>query len=216
MGKTKMRRKLRKFRKKLKQQLSFIKRRLVKPPLPKNSDGKVLVHIGCGSKNSPEFINVDARPFPHVHIITDNITSLPNFQNATVDMVYMCHILEHVKHGDLKKVLLEMKRVLKKGGTLRISVPDFDQIIHIYANTGKNINPIKYPLMGKQDYPYNTHYSVFNRQYLSELLQKVGFEKITNWDPNDCQYHDFEDFASHKIEVNGKKYTISLNLEAFK
>jgi len=31
-----------KFRRKLKLRLSFAKRRLVKPPLPKNRDGKVL------------------------------------------------------------------------------------------------------------------------------------------------------------------------------
>ncbi len=93
------------FRKWLKLRLSFAKRRLVKPSLPKNRNGKVLVHIGCGEKNSPEFINVDARPFAHVHIVTDDITSLSDFSNGTVDLVYMCQILEHIKRDDLKEVL---------------------------------------------------------------------------------------------------------------
>jgi len=184
--------------------------------LPKNSDGKVLVHIGCGSKNSPEFINVDARPFPHVHIITDDITALPDFHDATVDLVYMCHILEHIKQDSLKKVLLEMKRILKKGGILRLSVPDFDRIIEIYNGTGNDINAIRHPLMGGQNHEYSIHYSVFNYQYLSELLREVGFQKIVRWNPYNCQYYNFGDFASRKIKRNGKEYIISLNLEAFK
>ena len=205
-----------KFRKKLKLRLSFAKRRLVKPSLPKNHDGKVLVHIGCGKKNSPEFINVDARPFAHVHIVTDDITSLPDFSDGTVDLVYMCHILEHIKRNDLKDVLLEMKRVLKDGGVLRLSVPDFDKLIDVYNDSGKDINTISRQLMGGQDNEYNIHYSVFNHQRLSELLKEVGFKKIVSWDPDNCRYHNFKDRASRKMKANGKEHMISLNLEASK
>ncbi|MFQ5771677.1 MAG: methyltransferase domain-containing protein [bacterium] len=200
----------------LKLKLSFSKRLVVKPAIPKSSDGKVLVHIGCGKTNSPEFINVDARPLAHVHIVTDDITSLPEFNTGTVDLVYMCHILEHIKRKDFKKVLSEMKRVLKDGGVLRLSVPDFDKLIDVYNASGKDINAISNQLMGGQDHLYNIHYSVFNYQRLSELLKEVGFQKIVSWDPDNCLYHNFKDRASRKIKVNDKEYMISLNLEAVK
>jgi hypothetical protein len=45
--------------------LTFAKRRLIKPSFPQNDNGKVLVHIGCGERSNPEFINVDAQPFAH-------------------------------------------------------------------------------------------------------------------------------------------------------
>lgn len=205
-----------KFRKRLKLRLSFAKRRLVKPSLPKNHDGKVLVHIGCGEKNSPEFINVDARPFAHVHIVTDDITSLSDFSNGTVDLVYMCHILEHIKRNDLKDVLSEMKRLLKDGGVLRLSVPDFDKLIDVYNDSGKDINTISRQLMGGQDSEYNIHYSVFNYQRLSDLLKEVGFQNVVSWNPENCQHHDFQDRASRKMNINGKEHMISLNLEAAK
>jgi len=211
-----MRKKLQELQKRLKLKLSSLKRRLVKPPFPKNSDGKVLVHIGCGKTNSPEFINVDARPLAHVHIVTDDITSLSDFSDGTVDLVYMCHILEHIKRNDLKNVLSEMKRVLKDGGVLRLSVPDFDKLIDAYNASNKDINAISNQLMGGQDHQYNVHYSVFNYQRLSELLKEVGFQKVVSWDPDNCRYHDFKDRASRKINVNGKEYMISLNLEAVK
>ena len=203
-----------KLRRRLNLRLSFAKRRLVKPSFPKNRDGKVLVHIGCGKKNSPEFINVDARPFAHVHIVTDDVTCLPDFSDGTVDLVYMCHILEHIKRNDLKDVLSEMKRVLKDGGVLRLSVPDFDRLIDVYNDSGKDINAISHQLMGGQDDEYNIHYSVFNYQRLSELLKEVGFQNVVSWDPDNCQYHNFKDRASRKMNVNGKEHMISLNLEA--
>jgi len=211
-----MREKLKELRRRLKLQLSFVRRRIVKPALPKNIDGKILVHIGCGKTNSPEFINVDARPLAHVHIVTEDITSLPDFNTGTVDLVYMCHILEHIKRKDLKRVLSEMKRVLKDGGILRLSVPDLDKIIEVYNASGKDINAISHQLMGGQDHEYNIHYSVFNYRRLSELLKEVGFQKVVSWDPDNCQYHNFKDRASRKMKANGKEFMISLNLEAIK
>ena len=204
------------LRRNLKLKLSFSKRLVAKPAIPKNSDGKVLVHIGCGKTNSPEFINVDARPLAHVHIVTDDITSLPDFNTGTVDLVYMCHILEHIKRKDLKKVLSEMKKVLKVGGVLRLSVPDLDKLIEVYNASGKNVSSISHQLMGGQDHEYNIHYSVFNHQRLTKLLKEVGFQKVVTWDPDNCRYHDFKDRATREIKVDGKEYPISLNLEAVK
>lgn len=89
---------------------------------------KVLVHIGCGEINIPEFINIDAQPLAHVHIVTDDITRLADFGDDTVDLIYMCHFLEHIKQSDIMPVLIEMKRVLTKGGILRLSAPDFDRL----------------------------------------------------------------------------------------
>jgi len=204
------------LRKRLKLRLSFAKRWLIKPAFAKNSDGKLLVHIGCGKINSPEFINIDAQPFAHVHIVTSDITHLPSFDNETVDLVYMCHILEHIKRNNLQNVLSEMKRMLKNGGILRLSVPDFDRLIEVYNDSGKDMNAISRQLMGGQDHEHNIHYSVFNYKRLSALLGEVGFRKVVSWDPGNCRYHNFKDRASRKIKVNGQEHSISLNLEAIK
>lgn len=207
---------LKKLRKKIKLQLLFIKRWLIKPSWPKNSNGKVLLHIGCGPKSSPEFINIDAQPFPHIHIVTDDITNLSGFDSGTVDLVYMCHILEHIKRKDLKDVLAEIKRVLKTSGVLRLSVPNFDRLLDVYNASGKNMDVICRQLMGGQDHDYNIHYSVFNTHSLTQLLQQAGFEKIVSWDPDNCQYHNFKDRATRKLKINNTEYLISLNLEAIK
>lgn len=184
--------------------------------LPSARDGKRLLHIGCGGINSPEFINLDARPMPHVHIVSRNIFKLSMIPDASLDMVYMSHVLEHVPRGQVLQVIKEAGRVLKADGSLRISVPDFDHILHIYAESGNEINSIAPALMGGQNYKFNFHYGVFNKKHLADLLAKGGFIEVRVWDPNHCEHHDFEDWASKYIYLNEQPFPISLNLEARK
>jgi 2-polyprenyl-3-methyl-5-hydroxy-6-metoxy-1,4-benzoquinol methylase len=65
-----------------------------------------------------------------------------------VDFVYMIHVLEHVSHLNIETTLREVQRILKSGGVLRISVPDFDKIIGSYKDNNLSINSIEQPLMG--------------------------------------------------------------------
>jgi len=184
--------------------------------LPSASDGKRLLHIGCGEINSPGFINLDARAMPHVHIVSKNIFMLGMIPNDSLDMVYMSHVLEHVPRNKVLEVIREMARVLKPDGILRISVPDFDHIIAIYQASGQQINTIAPALMGGQDYEFNFHYGVFNKERLSGLLSKGGFLRVRPWDPTNCDHHDFDDWASKFIYLADRPFPISLNLEGNK
>ena len=207
---------IKRLRRNLKTRLSFLKRRVIQPPLPKNADGQVLLHIGCGPVKSPEFVNVDAVPYAHVHIVTDDIGQLSDFASGTVDLVYMCHILEHFKRPMLKKVLAEMHRILKTGGVLRLSVPDFDRLLEVYTKADRDTDAICNQLMGGQDSEYNIHYSIFNQQSMSVLLAKAGFSAVRPWDPWNCRHHDFKDKACKVMKMNADQIPISLNLEAVK
>lgn len=182
-------------------------KRLVNPPkIPINSDGKVLVHLGCGWINNSRFINIDAVPLPHIHYVRD-ITNLKVLPDNFADLLYSSHALEHISHSALLETLAEWARVIKKGGTIRLSVPDFDKLIEMYHASGNDIRAIKDPLMGGQDYAYNFHKSVYNEKYLSELLTGAGFHNIRKWDASKDNY-GFNDYA--------KKFKGSLNLEGEK
>ena len=200
---------------KLKSRAFIIKRLLVRPELPKNTDGKIFIHLGCGDIASPEFINIDARPAPHIHYVRD-VTELSIFSDNFADLVYACHLLEHVRKNALRKTLWEWWRVLNPGGILRLSVPDFDKILHIYKSSSNDINVIHCPLMGGQNYEYNVHYSVFNQRYLTEKLKEAGFKEVRQWEPDHVTNHNFRDWANSDFIVNGKAFQVSLNLEAVK
>ena len=152
-----------------------------KPSYPNLKKGKVLLHLGCGDIDDKCSINVDARAWRHVHHVQD-VTNLSKFPSGYADMIYACMVLEHIPKDKSISVLKEWKRVLKPGGVLRLSVPDFDAMLHVYADNRKDIASIINPLMGGQGYGHNYHFNVFTRSSLSHLLKDAGFCSVRSWD----------------------------------
>lgn len=192
-----------------------IVRQIHRPPFPQLENKKVNLHLGCGSISHPKFINIDGLLAPHVHYVRA-IDNLAPFRDNSVDLVYACHCLEHFSYRQISKVLAEWFRVLKQDGILRISVPDFDLLLNIYRENNNDINTIISPLMGGQDYKFNFHMTVFNKSNLENFLKSTGFRQIREWQPGSSDLTTFNDYSSFKLQVNGKDYPVSLNLEAVK
>jgi len=187
-----------------------------RPTLPRLPNGEVRLHLGCGKIDHPGFVNIDALARRHVHYVQE-ADRLGRFGDASVDLVYACHVLEHFSHLRVPEVLREWCRVLKPGGRLCLSVPDFDRIIHIYQDTGRNMDNILNALMGGQEYPYNYHRVAFTKEYLNGLLLAAGFRRVAEWTPDDGGIgHDVNDWSRRPLMVSGRPYPISLNLEAEK
>ncbi len=192
-----------------------LKRKFIPLPYPVNPDSKVYIHLGCGVIDSPEFINVDGRTFPHIHHVSD-VCTLPMFKPDFADLIYACHILEHVSFREVSAVLEEWCRVVKPGGVLRISVPDFDLMLKIYGDCGHEIGSIIPMLMGGQGDSFDFHRSAWNFDCLQKALISAGFKEIHRWNSEEVEHHDFEDWASREIMMGEKAYAISLNVEAVK
>ncbi len=54
--------------------------------------------------------------------------------NESIDLVYSSHCLEHLGKKAALYTFKEMYRVMKKGGVLRITVPDIDRLYQAYMN----------------------------------------------------------------------------------
>jgi len=178
---------------------------------------EIKLHLGCGKRFIPEFTHhIDARKFPHVDYVA-SVDKLKMFKKNSVDLIYACHLLEHFKRNQTESVLKEWHRVLKPGGILRLAVPDLDQLIRVYQKT-KDLKLILGPLVGRQDYPENTHYMIFNYKLLSEFLKNVGFKKIHRYDWRKTVHKDYDDFSQAYIPHMDKEHgiLISLNVEAKK
>jgi predicted SAM-dependent methyltransferase len=190
------------------------KRQFIRPSFPE-LNGEVNLHLGCASVNHPKFINIDGRPGPHIHYVRP-LDNLSPFRNNCVDLIYASHCLEHFPHARVSQVLAEWFRVLKKGGILRLSVPDFDLLLNIYKENGNELSTIIGILMGAQNYKFNFHMTVFNRSSLENLLRATGFKQIQEWQPGCCEFTSFDDCSAWQLIINGKHYPVSLNIEAVK
>jgi predicted SAM-dependent methyltransferase len=186
------------------------------PRTPDLPNGERRLHLGCGKIDHPGFINVDAILRRHVHKV-QGVDKLNSFADASVDLVYACHVLEHFSHLMVPDVLKEWGRVIKPGGRLCLSVPDFDRILTIYQESGQRVDVIINALMGGQEYAYNYHRVIFTQAYLSDLLLKAGFSQVNTWAPDDGGVgHDVNDWSRRLFKVGERSFPISLNLEAIK
>lgn len=177
------------------------------------------LHLGCGNKYIPGFIHVDIIKHPHVDLIA-NVDSLPMIESNSVDLVYSCHILEHFNKRGVVLALTEWRRILKSGGILRLSVPDFEVLAKLYIFKKATLDQIHGPIMGGQTNLYNFHYTLFDYNYLKKVLILAGFEEknISKWDWRTTEHRDIDDFSQAYLpHMDKEKGTlISLNLEAKK
>lgn len=170
------------------------------------------LHLGCGTRRvgMDDFIHVDIRPEVKPDILAD-ITRLDG-QFDTVDMIYWCHGLEHVPRLLVMPTLTKLYSLLNRGGILRLSLPDFKTLAELYVLRGFRLDKVYGPIMGRQDYPENTHFGIYDSESLYKLLVGAGFVNVHSYDPREVWPAGFDDYSLAMMEG---RY-ISLNAEAMR
>src|SRR5690348_2489937 len=93
------------------------------------------LHIGSGLRKIPGYVNIDIRKEVNPDLCCE-IYEIPKYYaNGTVEVIYACHVLEHFKPIEVDSVLKSWYKLLRPGGILRLSVPDFEAICDYYKET---------------------------------------------------------------------------------
>lgn len=174
-----------------------------------NKKNQLYLHLGAGETIIPGFINLDIREKDGIDKIS--LVYPLDFDDNLFDIVYSSHILEHFPRKQVRNVLQEWVRVLKPGGTLRLSVPSIENLIEIYSKY-KDLEQIIGPLYGGQDYRHNFHHTVFDRNTLVNLMKSVSLDAIHTWDYRRTIHSEYWDYSQAKT----KEILISLNIEGRK
>ena len=88
------------------------------------TEKKIVLELGCGSnKRHAEAIGIDALDYSCVDIVGDIYEVLAQFPSNSVDEVYSYHFIEHIEN--INKLVEELSRVVKLGGTIDFVVPHF-------------------------------------------------------------------------------------------
>lgn len=129
------------------------------------------------------------------NIIFADATKRFNFENNSVDILYTSHMLEHLSRDSAKNFIKESHRVLKKGGILRIVVPDLEKRVDDYllkkdadaflegtllvAPTLETFtSKIQFFLVG-----YRHHQWMYDFESLQKLLLENGFDNCIEQTP---------------------------------
>jgi predicted SAM-dependent methyltransferase len=180
----------------------------------------VNLHLGCGKRFLPGFVHIDLADFPHIDHRHD-IRTLPMIKDGTVDLIYTSHALAYFDRIEVQQVLREWHRVLRRGGTLRIAVPDFEALVKLYQKTGK-LDNILGPLFGR--WPIQTpdgeevlfERTVYDFDSLRATLEGAGFSNVRRYDWRQTLHKDHDDHSQAYFPHmdKDKGLLISLNVEA--
>ena len=86
---------------------------------------------GCGASGVPGWVNSDRKEGPGIDVSADIGDGLP-FESESFDYAVAIHALPEVPYDDLVPVLEELRRVLKRGGVLRVALPDLEKGVAAY------------------------------------------------------------------------------------
>ncbi len=183
------------------------------------------VNIGCGQSPTPGWRNFDNSPSlwlaRHPILVStlrtfrlidktqlDNIafnrrnsidwadaTKHVQLADGSVEVLYSSHMLEHLDRAEAISFLKEAKRILRKGGIIRIVVPDLRLYVRKYLDNGdadalvgasylaqpkpKTISEkLKLLIVGGRH-----HYWMYDGVSLCRLLEQAGFEGANVLEP---------------------------------
>jgi ubiquinone/menaquinone biosynthesis C-methylase UbiE len=143
---------------------------------------------GCGTITPPGWINADKIPSPGVDLAGDILHGLC-LDDDSVDYAVSIHALVELPFAQIEDALWELRRVLKRGGVLRLGLPDLDKAIDAYrrGDAGYFLIPheVCTSLSGKliaQIVWYGRSRTPMTYEFTAELLQKAGFRNICRCD----------------------------------
>lgn len=176
----------------------------------------IKIHLGCGEKILDGFVNIDIVQ-KNSRVVIDDVSTLSTIKNNSVDLIYACHVLEHFPKGEILYILKVWNNKMKRGGTIRISVPDFNSIVLQYEKS-RNLNSVIGLLYGGQRNEYDYHKVVFNFDTLSNLLEMAGFSNVRRYDWRETEHFDVDDYSQAYLPHLEKEtgLLMSLNVEATK
>ena len=136
------------------------------------------LNLGCGNYHIESMTNIDQ--FPHVFpdIIAD-VLNLP-YEPDTIDEIYCGHLLEHLTWEEGQTALRHWHSILKRGGEIMLTTPDFDYLVRDYlANpTAKKMRKMNdwYIYSYVQESP---HKYCYGPSLLKAAMTEAGFGEVT-------------------------------------
>ena len=92
----------------------------------------------------------------------DALSLLDEFGEDTFSIVSAFHVIEHISHENLEKLIIHAKRILKPEGLLILETPSIDNLM--VSSKSFHIDP--------------THINPIHPDLLSFMIKRVGFTKL--------------------------------------
>lgn len=159
---------------------------------------EILLNIGCGIHLLSGFINIDKyhtlediRSQKGIYkngvvekgakFIQADVLALP-FPDNHADYIECLDVIEHLPFLDIKRALVEMRRVLKPNCSLVLFTNNFDDVAKMWMDTiaGRDLDAEQYRnvqeiIYGNQAGDGEFHKTAFNPAFINYMMQLAGF-----------------------------------------
>ena len=153
------------------------------------------LQLGCGGNFLAGWLNTDLEPLSPTVLYLD--ASMPfEFPDNSFDYIFSEHMIEHMPYAAGVNMLKESFRILKPGGRIRITCPDFQFLLGLYTNR-ERLNkeysdwactddlkwpPFKHPLFTINNYMRAWgHQFIYDQEVLASTLSMLGFDEIESY-----------------------------------
>src|SRR6185369_13743302 len=114
---------------------AFFGKSIVQELIKRHKNGLKL-NVGCGTDYKEGWINIDNNSDNNIEKLDlnwDLREPLP-FPDRSVDYIFNEHFMEHLTPEEGIKANQDFLRVLRKGGVLRIAMPNLEETVALYMD----------------------------------------------------------------------------------
>jgi SAM-dependent methyltransferase len=163
------------------------------------------INLGCGQDIKNGWLNIDLF-VPAIDCTLCRDTVLMSYdlrlglplESHSCSFIYSSHFFEHLEFRHGLKLMRDCQRVLRPGGTFRLSLPDYRQIFSAYIqgnseyfsliddrwlgpmrdrNTATVVDYVNYAV-----YQHGEHRFIYDEEKLILLLQALGYSSVSRTD----------------------------------
>jgi predicted SAM-dependent methyltransferase len=191
---------------------------------------KPKLHIGAGSKLIEGWLNTDVDFIPAI-MRMDATQPFP-FPDSTFEYVYTEHMIEHVPYPKAAAMLRECRRVMRRGGVIRVVTPNLAAVVGLYTN---KLEPDQERYLSwlckmfvPQDCPQNAtsainvmfrswgHQFIYDEETLRTSMDAAGFRCIERNVLGESRYPDLRNIENQQRYPEGLLNFESIALEGIK
>jgi SAM-dependent methyltransferase len=142
------------------------------------------------------------------------------FPSNSLDFAFSEHFLEHLTFGEALRFLAEVRRILKPGGVLRASLPDFRKLVRLYLrHDGDYLSQFHAQLLEWTPRPRDgwldgrsrllpaeamnvhlygfDHHALWDAELLMEITRALGFTECTEQPAGESPYPELRGLERH-------------------
>lgn len=167
---------------------------------------RIVLHVGCGHAGKEDLppldfgtkwreVRLDIDPAVAPDIV-DDIVHMAKVADASVDLVFSKHNLEHLERHQVPLCLANVHRVLKPGGALILRTPDFQAVAEAILAQGPETTIYTATVAGRArpvcaldmlfgagweiaaGNRFMAHRTAFTKDSLEAKLRAAGFAKV--------------------------------------